>query len=134
MDINITTPALLFSAISLLMVAYTNRFVAIANRIRQFRTIYEDKPSLRIYKQIKNFKKRIRIIRDMQFLAITSFLFCVLSMIAVYANQNFTAKILFAVSLISLMCSLVFALVEIYISSDALEVELSDLEEIREAD
>jgi hypothetical protein len=128
MDINITTPALLFSAITLLMLAYTSRFLALASLVRQFHAAYAEKPDEKAYKQIKNFRKRLKIIKHMQFLSVLSFFLCVLCMFLIFAGLMLAADILFAASLILLMGSLLLSLMEIYISVDALEVELSDLE------
>ncbi|MCX7749903.1 MAG: DUF2721 domain-containing protein [Clostridia bacterium] len=131
MDINITTPALLFSAITLLMLAYTNRFLAIAALVRQFHTAYKEKPDERVYKQIQNFRKRLKIIKNMQLFSVISFFLCVLCMFLIFANKIHAANIVFAVSLVLLMLSLFLSIIEIYISVDALEVELSDLESIQ---
>jgi len=128
MTIDITTPTLLFSAITLLMLAYTNRFLAIANLVRQFHSIYKENPDKNVLKQIYNFRKRLKIMRSMQFFGILSFLFCVLCMFFIYAGVLWVANALFAASLILLMVSLVLSLWEIYISINALDVELSGIE------
>lgn len=128
MDINITTPALLFSAITLLMLAYTNRFLALASLVRQFHAVYSEKPDEKVYIQIANFRKRLTIIKYMQFLSVLSFFLCVLCMFLIFAGMVLAADILFACSLVLLMASLLLSLWEIFISVDALEVELGDLE------
>lgn len=131
MNINITTPALLFSAITLSMLAYTNRFLALASLVRQFYSIYSQRPEERVYKQIQNFRKRLSIIKHMQFFAVLSFLFCVLCMFLIFARYMLAADIVFACSLLFMIISLILSLIEIVISVDALEVELSNLEEIQ---
>lgn len=129
MEINITTPTVLFSAISLLMLAYTNRFLTLSSLVRQFHAIYMEKPNEKIYKQIQNFRKRLRLIRDMQFLGVLSFIFCVICMFLVFGRLVLAAEVVFAVSLLLLMASLILSLMEIYISVDALNVELSSVED-----
>lgn len=127
MDFNITTPALLFSAITLLMLAYTNRFLAIASLVRQFVALYTEKREESIYRQIQNFSIRLRVIKNMQFCGVLSFFFCVLCMFLIFAGLILAAEILFGISLILLMLSLLFSLYEIFISIDALTLELENL-------
>ena len=128
MTLEISTPTLLFSAITLLMLAYTNRFLAIANLVRQFHTLYKENPDKKVLKQIRNFKVRLRVMRNMQFFGMLSFLTCVICMFFIYADFMLIANILFVSSLALLMISLVLSLWEVYISVDALNVQLSDLE------
>lgn len=128
MEITFTTPALLFPAISLLLLAYTNRYLALANLIRKLHGDYlkgEKKPLL--LKQIKILRIRINMVRQMQTLGVFSFLCCVITMYSVYLGWVY-AHYIFAVSLISLLISLVISLLEISQSTKALEWELSDME------
>ena len=53
MEIDISTPALLFSAISLLILAYTNRFLTIAQIIRNLKKNYDDNHNKSILLEIK---------------------------------------------------------------------------------
>ena len=78
MELTLTTPALLFSSISLIMLAYTNRFLAYANTIRNLHTAYKHDPSKIIKAQIVNLRKRLYLTRSMQIFGITSLLLCVL--------------------------------------------------------
>lgn len=130
MQISINTPALLFPAITLLMLAYTNRFLALATLIRNLHTKYkqvgEEKEIIK--EQIKNLRKRLMLVRHMQASGITSFFFCVLSMLLLYFQYEVWATALFGVSLIFLLVSLALSLNEIYISTRALEIELKDME------
>ncbi len=128
MDFNITTPALLFSAITLLMLAYTNRFLAIAALVRQYVALYDEKKDKRILGQIANFRLRLTIIKYTQFSGVLSFLFCVLCMFLIFATFTLAAEIVFALSLIILMTSLVLSLWEIVISIGALKLELRRIE------
>lgn len=129
MDINITTPALLFPAITLLMLAHTNRFLALSALVRQFRTIYDENPEEKVYKQIKNFRIRLNILKYTQFVSVLSFLFCVMCMFLFFLRKILAADIVFAISLLLMMASLILSLWEIYLSVDALKVELSGIEE-----
>ncbi len=129
MDISITTPALLFPAISLLMLAYTNRFLALASLIRNLHAKYKDHTNKEgVLKQIRNLRLRLRLIRLMQFFGILSLILCVLSMFFVFEQLNGWANFLFASSLVAMLISLFLSLSEIQISTRALEIELSDME------
>ena len=134
MELSITTPALLFPAISLLMLAYTNRFLAIANLIRNLHDKYKRDPNEKhIVEQIRNLRARIRLIRSMQAFGVVSFLFCVICMYCIFRGWNDAAYIIFAISIICFVISLVLSLIEISFSMRALELELSDMEEITKA-
>ena len=127
MEIDISTPALLFSAISLLILAYTNRFLALANLIRQYGALYKEHPETRFLKQIQNFDIRLNIIKKTQIFGVVSFLFCVLCMFLIFVNLIIPAEILFAISLICLFISLLLSLKELFMSIGALNVELEDI-------
>ena len=132
-DISITTPALLFPAISLLLLAYTNRFLAIANLVRKlFEEYHHVKENENLILQIRSLRKRLNYIRFMQGFGVFSFLLCVLCMYCIYNAWFQMANFLFAISLISLVISLVCSLVEIFKSTSALEVLLSEVEELSE--
>lgn len=131
MEISFNTPALLFPAITLLLLAYTNRFLAIANLIRKLHDEYiTGKKSHVLLQQLHNLKKRINYIRQMQALGVLSFLCCVVCMFSIYKGWNKAAEYIFAASLLSLLISLIISLVEIFLSTKALELELSDIEEL----
>lgn len=134
MEISITTPALLFPAISLLMLAYTNRFLALASLIRNLHSKYKEHSNKEgLLQQIKNLRLRLRLIRLMQFFGVLSLIFCVLSMFLVYQQWMPLAKALFAASLVAMAASLFLSLSEIQISTKALEIELSDMEGLDES-
>jgi cellobiose-specific phosphotransferase system component IIC len=134
MELSITTPALLFPAISLLMLAYTNRFLAIANLIRNLHAKYKLEPNEKhLITQIRNLRIRIRLIRSMQAMGVLSFLFCVACMYALFRGWNEAGYIIFAISILCFMISLITSLVEITLSTRALEVELSDIEELSQS-
>jgi hypothetical protein len=131
MELTITTPALLFPAISLLMLAYTNRFLAIANLIRSMHAKYKQYPDEKhLITQIRSLRIRIRLIRLMQAMGVLSFLFCVMCMYTIFRGWTDASYIIFAISILCFMTSLIMSLVEITLSMQALEVELSDIEEL----
>jgi Protein of unknown function (DUF2721) len=131
LDININTPALLFPAITLLMLAYTNRFLSLASLVRKLHTEYiNGQKEKNILLQIKNIRSRLNLIRYMQGFGILSFLCCVLCMYCIFRNWHTVAHWIFAGSLIFLLVSIVLSLIEINKSTKAIEVELSDIEEL----
>ncbi|BDM63601.1 DUF2721 domain-containing protein [Shewanella sp. NFH-SH190041] len=121
--ISLTTPALLFPAISLLLLAYTNRFFALAALIRNLSS--DTRPIKQA--QIKNLRQRISIIRRMQEAGVISFALCVLCMILIYLGFNKTGSGIFALSLLLLLYSLVLSVIEIRISVDALNIHLQEM-------
>ena len=127
MEIEITTPALLFSAITLLMLAYTNRFLALAALIRQYIVLYKEKKDASILKQIRNFDIRLKIIKYTQIFGVGSFLFCVVSMFLIFVQLIIPAEIIFAISLILLFISLLLSLRELFLSIGALSVEMEEI-------
>jgi hypothetical protein len=134
MELSFTTPSLLFPAISLLLLAYTNRFLAIANLIRRLHDEYNSgQKNKQLLHQIKGLRTRINLIRYMQGLGVFSFLLCVVCMYSIYVDKQKTAGILFTISLLSLAASLFISLVEIIKSTNALELELSDMEELEKS-
>ncbi|GGK67140.1 DUF2721 domain-containing protein [Rufibacter glacialis] len=128
MEITLTTPALLFPALSLLLLAFTNRFLSLANLIRNLKGVYQTNRSHLVYGQIQNLRIRLILIRNMQAFGTASMFSCVLCMFMVYAGLQTAGKIVFGVSLVLLMISMALSLWEIQISVKALELELSDLE------
>jgi len=124
----LTTPALLFPAISLLLLAFTNRFLAIATLIRQLHRSYLENPKTVVHGQLKNLRKRLFLIRAMQLFGVLSLFLCVMAMFFIYLKIGEWGSILFGVSLASLLLSLFISLREIQLSTKALDIELSDME------
>ncbi len=125
MDFSISTPALLFSAISLLILAYTNKFLALAGLIRQLVEQYETSNDINILKQIDNFQIRLKLIKYTQVFGVVSFSFCVISMFLIFIKWIIPAEIVFAISLVTMFASLLLSLQEIFISIGALNIELN---------
>ena len=129
MEITLTTPALLFPAISLLLLAFTNRFMALANLIRSLKQRYATTQSRMVFGQMENLRTRLILIRNMQALGISSMFGCVFCMFILFAGYDTVGKYVFGLSLVLLLLSLALALREIQISVNALTLELNDLEE-----
>ena len=128
--ISINTPALLFPAITLLMLAYTNRFLGLASLIRSLNEKYKlaTEDHLIIKEQIHNLRRRLTLIKQMQASGIMSFFFCVLCMLLFFFQLDMWASVIFGMSLVALLFSLALSLNEIFISTRALELELKNME------
>jgi hypothetical protein len=127
-EISLTTPALLFSAISLIMLAYTNRFLAYASVVRSLHaSIKKDPDNAVLMAQIKNLRTRLYLTQSMQILGIGSLFLCVVCMFLIYVQWIILAEVMFGVALISLILSLGLSIREIQISVKALDIQLSDM-------
>lgn len=127
-QLTLTTPALLFSAVSLILLAYTNRFLAYAQVVRNLHAKHQEQPNSLLIGQIQNLRKRLRLTQFMQVLGILSLLLCVLCMFLIYVHFMVWAEILFGIALILLILSLSLSIREIQISVKALDLHLSDME------
>ncbi|ALM54546.1 II family cellulose-binding protein [Halomonas huangheensis] len=125
---SVTTPALLFPAISLLLLAYTNRFLTLASLIRKLAEAESSLSKEARLRQIMLLRRRISLTKRMQVAGVFSFLLCTVSMFALFISLNWVGLVLFGISLVSLSISLVFSLWEVLISTNALNVQLQDLE------
>ncbi len=128
MQLDLTTPALLFPAISLLLLAYTNRFLTISGLIRGLHKNYTESPSDVIYGQILNLRKRVNLTKSMQIHGVVSLFLCVLCMFLLYAGSLTAGSLVFGLALIFLLYSLSLSIWEIHISVEALNLHLSDIE------
>lgn len=128
-ELTLTTPALLFSAISLIMLAYTNRFLAYASVIRNLHGKYLESKDASLLRQIKNLKLRLSLTKWMQIFGISSLLFCVLTMFIIYIDYHTIAEYVFGIALIFLIISLSLLIKEIHISNEALKHHIADIEE-----
>jgi cellobiose-specific phosphotransferase system component IIC len=134
LEININTPALLFPAITLLMLAYTNRFLSLAALVRKLHEEYNrGEKEKNILRQIQNIRSRLNLIRYMQSFGVLSFLCCVLCMYTIFRSWQMAAHWIFAASLVCLLVSIVLSLVEINKSTRAIELQLGDIEELSKA-
>ena len=128
MEIEISTPALLFPAISLLLLAFTNRFLTTGQLIRSISKQARECTNQDLTGQIANLKKRLELTKWMQFFGVVSMLMCTISMFALFLHFYSVGKNVFGLSLITMCISLLISLWEVYISSNALNLELKDLD------
>jgi len=127
MNLQIETPALLFSATSLILLAYPNRFLTIAQIVRGLKKTYDQDHSKSILLQIKNLNLRLSLIRYMQLFGVLCLFLSVFAMLCLFLEQQTLGIYLFAGSLLSLLASLGISFWEISISVTALRLHLSDL-------
>ena len=129
MELSVNIPALLFPAISLIMLAYTNRFLALSNRVRMLHEKYQLIEQRHIiFGQIKNLKYRIKLVQNMQTYGVATLLSSILCMFFIFIEYQALAKFIFAVSLITFSISIFLSFIEIRLSTKAIELELSDME------
>ena len=130
MEITLTTPAILFSTVSLLYVAYTTRFVAISNLIRTLKTRFESDHEQQVLQQIANLRTRVLLIRNMQLAGIISLILSSISMVFIYIGNQNAGFIIFGLSLLFLIYSMLLAAREIWISVESLNIELNSIQEL----
>ncbi|MDX9955040.1 MAG: DUF2721 domain-containing protein [Anaerolineae bacterium] len=128
MELTLTTPALLFPALSLLLLAYTNRFLTLASLIRELHRRYQMDHEPGVAGQLSNLQRRVYIIRDMQAFGIASLFGCVLCMFLLFAGQLLAGEIIFGLALLLMLISLGLSFWEILISVDALRLQIRDME------
>ena len=126
---NLTTPALLFPAISLLLLAYTNRFMVLASLIRHLQGQAKEHRQDVVIRQMLNLRTRIKLIRNMQMLGVSSFILCAIAMFLVFIKAIFIGQLVFGASIFLLVLSLILSLWEIAISTKAIEIALEDMEQ-----
>jgi len=129
MDFSLTTPALLFPTVSLLLLAYTNRFLTLATIIRNLNQQYQHEHNENLLDQIANLRYRVYLIRNTQIFGTLSLLFCVVSMFALFAGWLAGGKWSFGIALVLMIISLGISLRELQISVGALDLLLSALED-----
>ena len=127
MILQIETPALLFGATSLILLAYTNRFLTIATIVRSLKKTYKEKQNDVILLEIKNLNLRLTLIRNMQITGVLSLFLSVFTMLLLFLEQQTAGIYLFGLSLLALLISLLLSFWEISISVNALRLHLSDL-------
>ena len=130
-NISISTPALLFSAISLILLAYTNRFLGYSSLVRNLYDDFKRNPDDIIYQQIQNLRTRLKLVRGMQMTGAFSLLLCTASMLFLYLELEQFGTITFAFGLLAMMVSLALSIWEMRISTRSLELHLRDMEEAK---
>lgn len=128
MQLNLSIPALLFPAISLTMLAYNARYLAIAALIRQLHKQFEETSAQPLKQQINQLRTRLGIIKNMQASAIISFLLAAVTMFLIYVEMRVWANVIFGISLIFLMISLILSFLEVQLSTKALSIQLKNME------
>jgi len=128
-ELNLTTPSLLFSAISLILLAYTNRFLSYASVVRSLNEKYQENPDKdpTTLNQIRNFVLRLRLIRAMQTLGAGSLIFCLAAMFFYFINLTLPAEIFFGIGMVMLVCSLGLCIWEVQISTEAISLHLQNI-------
>ena len=126
-ELPLSTPSLLFPAISLLMLAYTNRFLGLAAVVRGLHANWQTTQEPMLLAQIRSLRKRIQIIMHMQTLGVLSLMFCVASTTLLFFGQQMSGQITFGISLLLMLASLALSLVEIQMSGTALDLQLRDV-------
>mgnify|MGYP002539912219 FL=1 len=125
--LDLTTPSLLFSAISLILLAHTNRFLSYASVVRALKEKHQQTHDPKDIAQIANLRKRLYLTRSMQILGILSLLLCVIAMFFIYVSWQVFAAWIFGIALLLLAASLCVCIWEINISVKALEIHLEDI-------
>lgn len=126
-ELTLITPTFLFSAISLILLAYTNRFLSYAQLIRSLKDKYMENPSKMTMAQIKNMQKRVKLTKLMQLFGVISLLLCVATMFFIYIGYQTVSVYIFGIALVSLITSLGLSAWEIQISARSLQIYLSDM-------
>ena len=127
-ELTLITPTFLFSAISLLLLAYTNRFLSYAQLVRTLKDRYMEDQSALTLAQIKNLRKRLHLTKNMQMLGVASLLLCVATMFLIYVGFQTISAYVFGLALVLLIVSLTLSVLEIRISAKSLEIYLSNME------
>lgn len=126
-ELTLVTPSIMFSAVSLVMIAYTNRFLTYTQVIRTLAADYAANPSEKQVRQIENLRTRLHMIRLMQILGITSLFLCVISTFLIYIGLQMAAAWIFGIALLSMIISLAISIAEIQISVKALDIQLDNI-------
>ena len=127
-ELTLITPTFLFSAVSLILLAYTNRFLAYTSLVRNLKVKYMENKSSVTKAEIENLKKRLKLTRLMQLYGVASLLLCVATMFLIYIGSQTVSVVIFAVALLFLIISLALSVWEINISSKSIQIHLSDME------
>jgi hypothetical protein len=128
-ELTLITPTFLFSAISLLLLAYTNRFLSYAQLVRTLKDKYMEDHSALTHAQIMNLRKRLYLTKNMQMLGVGSLLLCVATMFLIYIGLHVISAYVFGLALLLLIISLTLSVLEIRISAKSLEIYLGNIED-----
>lgn len=126
--LDLITPTFLFSAVSLILLAYTNRFLSYAQLVRTLKDKYMEDHSKVTHAQIQNLRKRLKLTRNMQTFGAASLLLCVITMFLIYIHLQIASVIIFGIALIFFIISLALSVWELLLSTKAIEIYLSDMD------
>jgi len=129
LELTLITPTFLFSAISLILLAFTNRFLSYAQLVRTLKDRYMDDHSAITRAQIMNLRKRLNLTKNMQLFGVASLLMCVVTMFLIYIGLQTISAYVFGFAILSLIISLALSVWEIQISANSLKIYLSDMEQ-----
>tara|TARA_Y100000590_G_scaffold113393_1_gene129297 strand:- start:78 stop:482 length:405 start_codon:yes stop_codon:yes gene_type:complete len=129
MNIDYTVAALMFPAIALIMGVYNTRFHTLSALIRKLHDeyVFEKHIPPEWKKQLKNLSRRVVNLKYAIGLAAAGFLFDLLTVFTLYIDEIFIARLIFGSCCLFLIVSIVFYLVEIIVSTNALKLHLSDM-------
>ena len=130
-ELTLSTPSILFSAISLILLAYTNRFLSYAQVVRNLKADHDKNPSAITRLQLANLRRRLYMARQMQLFGVSSLLLCVVCTFLIYIGLQMAAVYTFGIALVLLVISLGISIRELLISVKALEIHLDTLERMK---
>ena len=130
MDIDYTVTALMFPAIPLIMGVYSNRFHTLSNLIRKIHDehVFEKHTPPEWKDQLINLNNRINVLKYTIMFSAFGFLFNMLTVFALYLEKIFVARIIFGSCCLSMIISIAFFIREIQISTNALNLHMSDMD------
>ena len=133
MNIDYTVTALMFPAIPLIMGVYSNRFHSLSALIRELHDehVYEKHVPPEWKKQFINLSGRITLLRWSIMFGAFGFLFNMLTVLLLYLNLIFYARLSFAFCCICMIFSIFLFLQEIRLSNEALKFHLSDMDSMK---
>jgi len=131
-ELTLITPTFLFSAISLILLAFTNRFLSYAQLVRTLKDRYMEDHSVITHAQIMNLRKRLILTKNMQMFGVASLLMCVVTMFLIYIGLQLISAYVFGIAILFLIISLSLSVWEIQISAKSLEIYLGDMEKKKE--
>lgn len=117
-------PGLLFPAISLLMLAYTNRFLGLASVARHLVEREGAGADASVAYQVANLRVRVKLVQHAQALGVLSLTFCTVSLFLLFVSRHMLAQLSFGMALLLMLGSLALSLREIYLSARALDKAL----------
>ena len=133
MDIDYTVAALMFPAIPLMMTMYSNRFHTLSALIRQLhdKFTFEKKIPPELEKQLHVLSKRTNYLKYVMGFSSFGFLFNMLTVLLLYLNLTFYARLSFALCCVCMIISIFLFLQEVRMSNEALKYHLSDMDSMK---